>query len=196
MGRDLPMRTKFSPIKPGTPLEVRLPGPMREQVSAQQLSGCSNDRRSKSRIVKAAEVIARTGFSKSKIYRDMKAGKFPQQATKLEGSTSAGWFEEDIDNFLDQLRPGSNLESSQQPSREAHQGGTTAPDGLHPIAPRLRPGTSPLRHSRKTEQAETLIRTGMKMDGREVLCHLPSRQLLVAVGTLSPDFLAAIGGGE
>jgi len=45
----------------------------------------------KSRIIQLAEVIARTGHSKSKIYRDMKARKFPQQAKKLDGSISAGW---------------------------------------------------------------------------------------------------------
>ncbi|MFP5206137.1 MAG: helix-turn-helix transcriptional regulator [Acidobacteriota bacterium] len=60
--------------------------------------------RQKSRIIGLKEVMLRVPWSKTKIYRDMKAGKFPPQAQKLEGSTSAGWHEDAIDNFVESLR--------------------------------------------------------------------------------------------
>src|ERR1700682_3079202 len=91
----------------------------------------SRDHR-KSRIIGLAEVKARTGYSKSKIYRDMKAGKFPKQAKRLQGSTSAGWFEDDIDAFLEQRRPDSNSSGNCPPTKDKPCDGISVPkDARH-----------------------------------------------------------------
>ena len=147
----------------------------------------------KSRIIGLAEVMARTGPSKSKIYRDMKARKFPQQAKKLDGSISAGWFEEDIDEFIERRRPESTPAATRFPAEEVSR--AQAADSDHsgrPFPLNLRPGTGPQRQPGKTAEDETLIRTGMKLQGQDVFCHVPSRRLLVAVGSMSDEYLMAL----
>jgi|GEM_PF-1867831 predicted DNA-binding transcriptional regulator AlpA len=136
----------------------------------------------KSRIIGLAEVMARTGPSKSKIYRDMKAGKFPPQAKKLEGSSSAGWFEEHIDEFLERRRPESSPGATLVRAEEVSQAQAAESDDSHrPFQLNLRPGTAPQRQPGNAAEDESLIRTGMKLQGQDVFLHVPSRKLLVAV---------------
>src|ERR1039458_1686727 len=85
----------------------------------------------KSRIVGLPEVVERTHWSKSKIYRDMKAGKFPKQAKNLEGSRSAGWFEDEIDEFLEARRPESSLHGNRTLSNDASKGDVAVLDTHH-----------------------------------------------------------------
>jgi predicted DNA-binding transcriptional regulator AlpA len=150
--------------------------------------------RQKSRIIGLEEVLSRVPWSESKIRRDMKAGKFPQQAKKLEGSTSAGWYEDDIDDLLESLRPKPAAKDWSALEKEVSQGEVAGAD--HPHRPRplnLWNGTAPARRAVKAAADETLIRIGMKLQGQDVFCHLPSRKLLVAVGSMSDEFLAALG---
>jgi predicted DNA-binding transcriptional regulator AlpA len=55
------------------------------------------------RIIGLKEVIAHTNDSKSKIHRLIHEGKFPKHANKLDGTTSAGWFENQIFAYLEAL---------------------------------------------------------------------------------------------
>jgi predicted DNA-binding transcriptional regulator AlpA len=149
---------------------------------------------SKSRIIGLDEVKFRTHWSKSKIYRYMKRGKFPPQAKKLEGSRSAGWYEGDIDDFIESLRPEPAAKDRRARAREVSQGEFAETDHPHrPLSLNPRNGTAPLRRVVKAEEDETLIRTGMKLQGQDVFCHLPSQRLLVAVGSMSEEYLAALG---
>lgn len=147
----------------------------------------------KSRIIGLKEVMLRVPWSKTKIYGYMKAGKFPPQAKKLEGSTSAGWYEEDVDEFLETLRPEQSTKDRSALAIEDIQEDVAEED--HPRRPlplELRTGAAPARRAVKAAEGETLIRTGMKLQGQEVYCHLPSRKLLVAVGSMSDEYLAAL----
>ena len=56
------------------------------------------------RILRLTEVLELTGLSKSTLYRRLAAGEFPQQA-KLGGPSSraVGWFEDEIDAWMDGL---------------------------------------------------------------------------------------------
>lgn len=130
------------------------------------------DHPSRSRIIKLCEVMNRTGYSKSKIYRDMGVAKFPKQAKRLEGSTSAGWFEDDIDAFIATLRVESNFSSQ--------------------CIAQSDPVKSPKPQINGVGEGQTLIRTGMKLYGADVFCHLPTRKLLVLVGSISDECLSAL----
>ena len=53
------------------------------------------------RVLRLPAVIERTGFSKSKIYADMRKGLFPLQAAL--GPQSVGWHEHEIDHLIESL---------------------------------------------------------------------------------------------
>jgi predicted DNA-binding transcriptional regulator AlpA len=157
------------------------------------MPGTLKTEQGKSRIIGLKEVMRRVPWSKSKIYRDMKTGKFPPQAEKLEGSTSAGWHEDAIDDLVESLRPKVAPKESGSPAKEALLGEAGQAD--HPDRPlplNLGPRTAPRRRQANTAEDETLIRTGMKLQGQDVYCHVPSRRLLVAVGSISDEYLAAV----
>ena len=58
------------------------------------------------RIMRLSEVKAVTGLSKTTIYRFEKEGRFPLRVSL--GERSVGWFEDDIESFLQSLRRSSN----------------------------------------------------------------------------------------
>ena len=58
------------------------------------------------RIMRLSEVKAVTGLSKTTIYRFEKEGRFPLRVSL--GERSVGWFEDDIQSFLQSLRRSSN----------------------------------------------------------------------------------------
>ena len=53
------------------------------------------------RIMRLSEVKAVTGLSKTTIYRFEKEGRFPSRVSL--GERSVGWFEDDIQSFLQSL---------------------------------------------------------------------------------------------
>jgi len=137
--------------------------------------------------------MSRVPWSKSKIYRDMKTGKFPPQAEKLEGSTSAGWHEDAIDALVESLRPKLAAKDQSKPGIEVSQSQVAKLD--QPLSgPPLKPGPelAPQRRAVKAAEDGTLIRTGIKLHGEDVFCHLPSRRLLVSVGSISDEYLASL----
>lgn len=153
----------------------------------------SKPERHNSRIIGLPEVMFRTRRSKSTIYRDMKAGKFPQQAKKLEGSNSAGWCEDDIDDFLETLRPERSAKDGSTKAREVTFSEVSEGGNPHqPVPFNPQNGTTPRRRAVNAIEDGTLIPTGMKLQGQDVYCHVPSRRLLVAVGSMSNEYLAAI----
>lgn len=54
-----------------------------------------------SRILKLKDITKRCSISRSKIYRDMKDGRFPKQVHL--GSNCVGWLSYDIDNWISSL---------------------------------------------------------------------------------------------
>jgi predicted DNA-binding transcriptional regulator AlpA len=165
---------------------------MREQVSAQP-SPSLNDRRPKSRIIKLPAVMARTGFSKSKIFRDVKTGKFPQQAKKLEGSTSAGWFEDDIDEFMEARRPKTSHHGNQALPKVAQRGGAEDPDVHNQHPAKLGAASLSKPQAPKVGEDLSLIRTGLKLHGTDVYFHRPTGKLLVMVGSMPDEWRSVLG---
>jgi predicted DNA-binding transcriptional regulator AlpA len=150
-------------------------------------------RTSKSRITKLQEVMYRTSLSKSKIYRDMKTGKFPPQAKKMEGSTSAGWYEDDIDEFIDARRPKSSLYESQASPKGAQQGDVVNLAIHHQDRENLHLSSVPKPQAKSVEHEQRLIRTGMKLDGADVYWHPPTGKLVVFVGSMPDEWLSGLG---
>jgi prophage regulatory protein len=52
----------------------------------------------KERFLRLADVMARTGLSRSSIYQNISEGKFPQNVSL--GSRSVGWLESEIDRWI------------------------------------------------------------------------------------------------
>jgi predicted DNA-binding transcriptional regulator AlpA len=148
------------------------------------------------RIIGLEEVKARTRYSKSKIYRLMLKGQFPQKAKKLAGSRSTGWLEDEIDAHIEALRP-EPIEASvegqpvhipvakviSKPSKRdsmvSASLGVTASKGTTVANPKW--------------IDTSLISIGNDREGSEMFLHMPSRQLLVVVGTASPELLRRLG---
>lgn len=70
-------------------------------LAAQQQHNPHTSRPRGRRILRLAQVIDRTGLSRSKIYKDMILGRFPR-VVKL-GAKSVGWIESEIDAYVDAL---------------------------------------------------------------------------------------------
>src|ERR1035437_10565475 len=64
----------------------------------------SPDQPKHTKIIDLREVMLRTRFGKTKIYGLIKQDKFPPQANRLEGSCSAGWYEDEIDAYIESGR--------------------------------------------------------------------------------------------
>ena len=50
------------------------------------------------KLLRAAQVVEKVGFSKNTLYRQIKAGKFPVQIQITENRT--GWLESEIDAWI------------------------------------------------------------------------------------------------
>ena len=59
------------------------------------------------RIIRLPEVMRRVGLSRSSIYEYIKKGTFPKQVSL--GARAVGWFETDIDLWVDGHRTGGAL---------------------------------------------------------------------------------------
>ena len=117
----------------------------------------------------------------------MGLGLFPAQAKKLNGSCTAGWFEDDIDVWIEDRRP--DTARADQPKVADH---TSQPD-VQKAVPRL-PGHSIAaidKHKPKTPNAQdtNLVPMGISFFGRVVYLHRHTKQLLRDIGKLDslPD---------
>ena len=53
----------------------------------------------KNNIVRTAEVVARTGLSRTTLWRQVRAGSFPAPIKLTEGG-AVGWFETQVEDWL------------------------------------------------------------------------------------------------
>lgn len=134
---------------------------------------------SHSRILRLPEVMKRVGLSKTTIYDRIKKGEFPAQAKLLDGSRTAGWFEDEIDDYLAARRVAKPV----QPSSLAAS--KTTPVKTDNSQTRFAP--SHIDRSQKSIQApeEILIATNMKILGCQVFLHKTTGKLLLDIGSSS-----------
>src|SRR5208282_616932 len=104
-------------------------------------------------------------------------------------SRTAGWFEDDIDAWIEGRRPGktwagrSKVGASQPPS-ESGKTARSVPDQLIHAVDRQKTQAPTIREF-------SLVPTGLVVFGRAVYLHQPTKQLLLDIGKL--DSLSEFG---
>ena len=137
------------------------------------------------RILRLDEVMRRLGCGRSTVYRLGDAGILPQ-AEPMEGCSSAGWLEDDVDALVESRRP-----AGKKPAMPAHTTPAKSPhvssrngieDGV-PTAPVATPADSGAVGAGKP--ASELVPTTLRIMGNVVYLHAPTGKLLMDVGNLS-----------
>ncbi len=88
------------------------------------------------RILRLDEVMLRLGCGRSTVYRLGKAGILPQ-AEPIEGCSSAGWLEDDVDALVESRRPAVKkpaMPAGSAPAKATHLFGSLTKN-LPPAAP-------------------------------------------------------------
>lgn len=83
------------------------------------------------KVLRRNEVRARTGLSATTIYREIQAGRFPKPVSI--GQRAVGWFEDEVDNWLDQRQVTTPERLTRANPRGAAQDATSPPDVTSPI---------------------------------------------------------------
>lgn len=52
------------------------------------------------RVIRLREVMQKTGLSKTSIYRRMRDGAFPKQFKLGDGARASGWWNHEVDGWL------------------------------------------------------------------------------------------------
>jgi prophage regulatory protein len=139
-------------------------------------------------------VIQRVGFGKTKIYDLIKKGQFPAQAAMLNGSRTAGWYEDEIDLYVESGR-------NDRPDEWKQFIGTAKQFRLPDVAqewdtPTKKEVKKP-SHNRaiKTNlqpQDQCLVVTGMQILGCQIYLHQATGKLLLDFGRAPAIFLAQL----
>ena len=150
------------------------------------------------RIIRLPEVILRVGKGKTSIYQDLKRGLFPPQAKRLNGSRSAGWFEDEIDKYLAARRNGREWAGVETASGES-QGSCIPSAALLPVQPDKNRNTKPalqqIPNTIPAYQEGDLMQTGMKLMGGDVYLHHATGRLFLELGRAPGILVAQIGTG-
>ena len=156
----------------------------------------SLDKPKHAKIIDLREVMLRTGYGKTKIYGLIKKNRFPPQANRLDGSCSAGWYEDEVDLYIE-----SGRNNRSQKWKEAvdvvgikNRAGTS--DVTQGSTPRNEKVTKS-KYARVATadvqlQEQGLIATGLELFGRMVYLHRPSGKLLLDVGQALAPLLSQI----
>lgn len=151
------------------------------------------------RIIRLQEVIRRVGMGKTSVYEALKRGLFPAQAKQLNGSRSAGWFEDEIDKYLAARRNDRQRAGVETPNG-GNQGSDQPSAALLPV-----PSATKLRTKSARQQIPItvpayhegdLMLTGMKLMGGDVYLHHATGRLFLELGRAPGILVAQIGTGS
>ena len=138
------------------------------------------------RILRLDEVTRRLGCSRSTVYRLGDAGILPQ-AEPMEGCSSAGWLEDDVDALVESRRPaGKKSVMPAGPARaKSTQAGTRngIEDSVATVPVVCTPAT--FGASGVSKPVPDLVPTTLRIMGNVVYLHAPTGKLLIDVGNLS-----------
>jgi prophage regulatory protein len=155
-----------------------------------QLTGPSaspfHEHPSPSRILRLPEVMRRVGLSKTTIYDRIKKGEFPAQAKLLDGSATAGWFEDEIEAYLAARRiTKPKLPSSAGISQAKPVNPTNAPTRFEPATKARVLKSTPFQKEEGPNHEDMLIATSMQILGCQVFLHKTTGKLLLDIGLQS-----------
>ena len=137
------------------------------------------------RILRRDEVLLRLGCGRSTLHRLGKAGILPQ-ADRMEGCSSAGWLEDDVDALVESRRPAGKKPVTPAGSAPAKSTQADTCNGIEDsvvTAPVAAPADSNTVGAGKT--TSDLVPTTLQIMGNVVYLHPPTRKLLLEVGNLS-----------
>ncbi len=137
------------------------------------------------RILHLDEVMWRLGCGRSTVYRLGKAGILPQ-AERMEGCSSAGWLEDDVDALVESRRPAGKkpvMPAGSAPAKSTHAGGRNGIEDDVATAPIQAPADSCAAGVSKP--VSDLVPTSLQIMGNVVYLHTPTRKLLLDIGNLS-----------
>ena len=137
------------------------------------------------RILRRDEVLLRLGCGRSTLHRLGKAGILPQ-ADRMEGCSSAGWLEDDVDALVESRRSTGKkpvMPAGFAPATPTHAGTRNGTVDSVVTAPVAGPADSNTVGSSKP--ASDLVPTTLRIMGNVVYLHAPSGRLLMDVGNLS-----------
>jgi predicted DNA-binding transcriptional regulator AlpA len=142
-------------------------------------------------------LIRRAGYGKTKIYGLIKKGKFPPQANRLEGNCSAGWYEDEIDAYIESGRDN----RSQKWKEVADSVGVIDQVGLPDLTKQwdtplekavIKPSRTRVAKTSPQSEEQGLIATGLQIGGHAVYLHPHSGKLLLDIGRALAPFLSGI----
>ncbi len=136
-------------------------------------------RTSHPRILGIQEVQSRLGCGRSSVYRLEQKGIL-HKAKQLEGCSTAGWLEDEVDALVESRRPDRQEQAriakahaaNRRLGRDARKAGDLAPRSSAP----------PIE---ETDKRSDLVPTTMRIMGKVVYLHSPSGRLLMEVGKLA-----------
>lgn len=137
------------------------------------------------RILRLDEVMLRLGCGRSTVYRLDKAGILPQ-AERLEGCSSAGWLEDDVDAVIESRRPAGKkpvMPAVTAPPKAGHAGTNNGIEDGAAAAPARTPANC--GPTGVCKPVPDLIPTTLRIMGNVVYLHAPSGKLLMDIGNLS-----------
>lgn len=137
------------------------------------------ERTSHPRILGIEEVQTRLGCGRSSVYRLEKKGIL-HKAKQLEGCSTAGWMEDEVDAVVESRRPDGQKQAPIAETRNANgRGGCKAAKGSDLAPQSIEP---PLA---KADERSDLVPTTLRIMGKVVFLHGPSGRLLMEVGKIS-----------
>ena len=137
------------------------------------------------RILRRDEVLQRLGCGRSTLHRLGKAGILPQ-AERMEGCSSAGWLEDDVDALVESRRPAGKkpvTPAGSAPAKSTQADTCNGIDDSVATAPVATPADSGAVGAGKP--ASDLVPTTLRIMGNVVYLHAPTGKLLMDVGNLS-----------
>jgi prophage regulatory protein len=151
---------------------------------------------SPSRILRLPEVMKRVALSKTTIYDRIKKDEFPAQSKLLDGSTTAGWFEDEIEAYLAARRIAKpKMPHSAGISQAKPVSPTNAPTRPVPAIKDRVPKSTPFQKDECSKHEDMLIATSMQILGCQVFLHKTTGKLLLDIGLLSSSSLAPLLAG-
>ena len=137
------------------------------------------------RILRRDEVLLRLGCGRSTLHRLGKAGILPQ-AERMEGCSSAGWLEDDVDALVESRRPAGKkpvIPAGSAPVKPTHASTRNGIEDSVAGAPVVTPADSGAAGTGRP--ASDLVPTTLRIMGNVVYLHAPTGKLLMDVGNLS-----------
>jgi predicted DNA-binding transcriptional regulator AlpA len=129
--------------------------------------------------------MQRLGCGRSTVYRLGKAGILPQ-AEPMEGCSSAGWLEDDVDALVESRRPAGNkpvTPAMTAPRKSSHAEISNGIEDAIATVPVCTPADSGATGVSKPVQ--DLVPTTLRIMGNVVYLHAPTGRLLMDIGNLS-----------